>query len=195
MQDHILAALKESAQALQRVIESPQILKSIEKSAQIIIQALRQQGRIFSAGNGGSMCDAMHFAEELSGRYRKDRPALAALSISDPSHISCTANDFGYDFVFSRFLEAHGRPGDVLVGFSTSGKSPSILKAAEIAKKLKMKVIGLTGRQDSPLSHLVDSEICTGGGNFADRAQELHIKAVHIMIECVEREFFPNNYA
>ena len=141
------------------------------------------------------MCDAMHFAEELTGRYRRNRPGIAAVSISDPSHISCVANDFGYDFIFSRYIESHGREGDVLIAISTSGKSPNVVKAAEAAKALGVKVIALTGKPGSLLEGLADVCICAPGGDFADRVQELHIKVLHILIELIERKLSPQNYA
>jgi D-sedoheptulose 7-phosphate isomerase len=140
------------------------------------------------------MCDAMHFAEELSGRYRLDRAALPAVAISDPGHLSCVANDYGYDFVFSRYLEAHARRGDCFLAISTSGKSKNVLTAAQTAKRLGVHVIGLMGRIDSPLGEQADIRICTPGGAFADRVQELHIKVLHILIELVERNLFPENY-
>ena len=141
------------------------------------------------------MCDAMHFAEELSGRYRNDRRALPAASISDPSHISCVGNDYGYDFIFSRYLEAHARKGDVLLGISTSGKSANVIKAAEYAKANGVQVITLTGKADSVLGRLADVDVVTlGTSGYADRVQELHIKVIHILIELVERRFFSANY-
>ena len=140
------------------------------------------------------MCDAIHFAEELSGRFRKNRRALAAAAISDPGHLTCTANDFGYDQVFARYLEAHASKGDVLVGITTSGASPNVLAAADRARTLGAHVIGLTGRPGSAMAGRCDVEICTPGGEFSDRAQELHIKVIHILIELVERNLFPENY-
>jgi D-sedoheptulose 7-phosphate isomerase len=150
---------------------------------------------VFSCGNGGSMCDAMHFAEELSGRYRDNRRALPAVAISDPSHIACVGNDYGFDFIFSRYLEAHARKGDVLLGISTSGKSANVIKAAEYAKANGIHVVTLTGKPDSVLGKLADIDIVTPGtSGYADRIQELHIKVIHILIELVERHFFPANY-
>lgn len=137
------------------------------------------------------MCDAMHFAEELSGRFRNDRPALAALAISDVGHMTCVANDYGYEYVFSRYLEAHGQQGDFLLAISTSGKSRSILNAVEVAHNRGMRVIGLHGRRGSPLDDASDYSICTPGGAYADRVQELHIKVVHILIEIIERTTLP----
>ncbi len=133
------------------------------------------------------MCDAMHFAEELSGRFRNDRPALPAQSISDPSHISCVANDYGYDFVFSRAVEAFGRPGDVLLAISTSGNSRNICLAAHKAKEKGMQVIALTGKNGGELAAIADVEIRAPFSEYADRAQEIHIKVIHTLIFCVER--------
>jgi D-sedoheptulose 7-phosphate isomerase len=140
------------------------------------------------------MSDAMHFAEELTGRYRKNRPGFPAIAISDPSHLTCVANDFGYEQVFSRYLESQGGQGDCLLAISTSGKSPNVLKAIETARSLGMKVIALTGKSGSEMESRSDVCICTPGGSFADRVQELHIKVLHILIEMVERHFHPENY-
>ena len=140
------------------------------------------------------MCDAMHFAEELTGRYRKDRGALATTAISDAGHLTCVANDLGYEHVFSRYLEAHGREGDCLVGLSTSGTSKNVIRAAEMARALGMSVVVLSGNSAEALSNLSTVYVCTPGGAFADRVQELHIKVLHIFIELVERHFFPENY-
>ena len=169
-------------------------LTRISDAAQVMIQCLEARGRIFSCGNGGSMCDAMHFAEELTGRFRKDRPAYAAIAIADPSHISCVGNDFGYDSVFSRYLEAHGRPGDVLLAISTSGTSKNIVKAAEFAKKSGVKIVALTGHDVCRLAEIADVHVATPAGNYSDRVQELHIKVIHIFIELIERSLSPQNY-
>jgi D-sedoheptulose 7-phosphate isomerase len=147
---------------------------------------LRLGGKILSCGNGGSLCDAQHFAEELSGRYRHDRPALAAIAITEASHMSCVANDYGYDHVFGRFVQALGRPGDVLLAISTSGNSPNILRAVEAAKAAGMLVVGLTGKDGGQLAALCDVEIRAPHSGFADRIQEIHIKAIHIMIMLIE---------
>ena len=191
----VKSALGAARQALDELLDNEATLRRIDAGAQLLATALRAKGRVFSCGNGGSMCDAMHFAEEMTGRFRKDRAGLAAIAISDPSHMSCVANDFGYDSIFSRYVEAHGRANDVLLAISTSGKSPSVVNAATVARELGMKVIALTGRPGSPLAALSDIDICCPGGAFADRAQELHIKVIHILIELVEREFHPENYA
>ena len=140
------------------------------------------------------MCDAMHFAEELTGRYRKNRRGHAAVAISDPSHISCVANDFGYEYIFSRYIESHGQAGDVLIGITTSGTSKNVIKALEAAKNQSLTSIVLTGREAPLLNDLADHVICTAGGDYADRVQELHIKTLHIFIELIERHFHPENY-
>ena len=194
MLDHIKASLQQAHLVLEMLIENEKALKSIEAAAQLLLDAFARSGRAFSCGNGGSMCDAMHFAEELTGRFRKDRPGIAAMAISDPSHLTCVANDFGYDQVFARFVEAHGRAGDVLLAISTSGRSASILNAAKAATARGIRVIGLVGREGSELGALSDVCICTPGVEFADRVQELHIKVIHILIELIERQLHPQNY-
>ncbi|WP_271411057.1 D-sedoheptulose 7-phosphate isomerase [Pseudomonas sp. Q1-7] len=195
MLSHIRNSLEEARAALDAFIANEQTLKNIERAAELLVESFESKGKAFSCGNGGSMCDAMHFAEELTGRYRKNRPGVAAISISDASHISCVANDFGYDHIFSRYIESHGREGDVLLAFSTSGRSPNVIKAAEAARALGVKVVALTGKPGSALEALADVCICAPGGDFADRVQELHIKVVHILIELVERKLAPENYA
>ncbi|KAB0548827.1 D-sedoheptulose 7-phosphate isomerase [Pseudomonas argentinensis] len=195
MIEHIRNSLLEAQRALEAFIGSEQTLANIERAGDLLVSSFEARGKVFSCGNGGSMCDAMHFAEELTGRYRKNRPGIAAVSISDASHISCVANDFGYDHIFSRYVESHGREGDVLLAISTSGKSPNVVKAAEAAKALGIKVIALTGKPGSLLESLADVCICAPGGDFADRTQELHIKVIHILIELVERRLSPENYA
>jgi D-sedoheptulose 7-phosphate isomerase len=181
-------------EALDALLRSDSALSTIEKASQYLIETLEVKGTIFACGNGGSMCDAMHFAEELTGRYQKNRPGMSAVAISDPSHISCVANDFGYEHVFSRYIESHGRKGDSLLAISTSGKSPSILNAAKAARSLGVKVVALTGRANSELEPLADICVCCPAAQFADRVQELHIKVIHNLIELIERHFFPENY-
>jgi D-sedoheptulose 7-phosphate isomerase len=159
----------------------------IAKAIELMSTALQNGHKIISCGNGGSMCDAMHFAEELSGRFRADRKALAAISISDPSHLSCVANDYGYDFVFSRFIEGLGTVGDVLLGISTSGNSKNVIKAVEAAKEKGMPTIVLTGKDGGQLATLADLEIRAPHSQFADRAQEIHIKVIHSLILGIEQ--------
>ena len=195
MKPHILDTLHQARNALDALLANPAALAAIGDAGDALVNAFRQGKRVFSCGNGGSMCDAMHFAEELSGRYRNDRRALPAASISDPSHISCVGNDYGYEAIFSRYLEAHAGQGDVLLAISTSGSSKNILAAVNAAKALGVTVVALTGRPGSVIGELADIDVCTPGGQYADRVQELHIKVIHILIESVERELFPENYA
>jgi len=192
--DHIRGSLTEAQTALNALLANDKTLMAISTAADLLVETFKNGGRVFSCGNGGSMCDAIHFAEELSGRYRLDRAGLPAVSISDPGHLSCVGNDYGYDFVFSRYLEAHARAGDILFGITTSGKSKNILKAAEVGKSKGMKIIGLMGKPDTPFGQIVDINIAAPGGQFADRVQELHIKCIHILIELVERTMYPENY-
>lgn len=158
----------------------------IAAAGEILVETLKKENKIISCGNGGSMCDAMHFAEELTGRYRENRPSISAVSISDPSHITCVGNDYGFDFIFSRFVEGVGKSGDVLLGISTSGNSKNVIEAAKIAKEKGMKVIALTGKNGGQLAQLADIEIRTPISNYADRSQEIHIKIIHSLIDFVE---------
>ncbi|AWL08477.1 D-sedoheptulose 7-phosphate isomerase [Aquirufa nivalisilvae] len=190
VQQLIQNSLAESQSVLDRFVNNPKQIQAIEAAAQVLVEALKNGHKIISCGNGGSHCDAMHFAEELSGRYRENRPALAAMAISDPSHITCVSNDFGYNFVFSRFIEGLGQEGDVLVGISTSGNSASIIEAVSAAKQKGMKVILLTGKDGGKLANLGDAEIRVEHEGFADRIQEIHIKVIHIMIQLVEYHIF-----
>jgi D-sedoheptulose 7-phosphate isomerase len=184
----IRSALEEAAGGLERLRRNDAALAAIEAAGGVLAKAFIAGNRAYSCGNGGSMCDAMHFAEELTGRFRRDRRPLAALAISDPGHLTCTANDFGYPQIFARFVQAHGRAGDVLLAISTSGGSANVLAAAEAARSLSMPVIALTGRPASPLAELAQVEVCTPAGRFADRVQELHIKVIHVLIELVEHQ-------
>lgn len=191
----ILDALLESRDAVNKLIKNEETIRAIAQSGSLIIEAFKKNNRIFSCGNGGSMCDSIHFAEELSGRYRDDRKGLPAIAIADPGHITCVGNDYGYEYIFSRYLQAHARGGDILVAISTSGNSPNVVKAAEYALSKNIEVIALTGNVKSKLSALASIEICTPVGRYADRVQEVHIKVIHILIELVERTLFPENYS
>ncbi len=186
-QQLILEELKEAAKVLDQFLSNENNLSQIEQAALMMSEAINSGGKIFSCGNGGSHCDAMHFAEELTGRYRENRKALAAIAISDPSHMSCVSNDFGYDFIFSRYIEGLGSEGDVLLGISTSGNSKNVLRAAEMARQKKMKVVALTGKNGGELADLVDVEIRVPHIGFADRIQEIHIKVIHILIQLIEK--------
>lgn len=178
--------LREGADLLARVLQDQALLAQVDKAGDILVDCLKAGGKVLSAGNGGSHCDAMHFAEELSGRYRDNRPALGALAISDPSHITCVGNDYGFEFIFSRQVEALGRAGDVFLGISTSGNSGNILAAAKAAKERGMKVILLMGKDGGKMKGLADAEIIVPHFGYADRIQEIHIKFIHSLIDHVE---------
>ena len=191
----VRTTLAEARGALDALLANEAMLAEVARAGAMLARTFAAGGKVYSCGNGGSMCDAMHFAEELTGRYRDDRPGYAAVSISDPSHLSCVGNDYGYEQVFARFVQAHGRPGDVLLAITTSGTSRNVVAAAKKARELGVKVIALTGRPGTPITELADIAIVTPGGRYADRVQELHIKVIHILIELVERELAPQNYA
>lgn len=186
----VRSELEVARRGLDDLIKNDASLEAVASAADTIARALSTGGKVLSCGNGGSMSDAMHFAEELSGRYRKDRPALAALALSDPAYLTCVANDYGYERVFARGVEALGKPGDVLLCLSTSGESKNILAAASEARTRGLKVVALTGKTKSSLSSLADCEIVCQVGEYADRVQELHIKVIHITIALVERLTF-----
>ena len=186
-QDLILNELKEAAKVLDQFLSNNANIQAINDAAMLMADAINAGNKLFSCGNGGSHCDAMHFAEELTGRYREDRKALPAIAISDPSHISCVSNDFGYDAIFSRYIEGLGKEGDVLVGISTSGNSNNILRAAAMAKQKKMKVVAFTGKNGGELAELADVEIRVPHFGYADRIQEIHIKVIHIIIQLIEK--------
>lgn len=177
------------AQSVLKEFSTPENMEKIQRAIEIMYHALKRGNKIMSCGNGGSMCDAMHFAEELSGRYRQDRPALAALSISDPSHLSCVANDFGYNHVFERYIQGLGQSGDILLGISTSGSSQNVILAVEAAKAKRIQTIVLTGKDGGLLAQLADLEIRAPYSAFADRAQEIHIKIIHALILGIEKSF------
>ncbi|WP_107851595.1 D-sedoheptulose 7-phosphate isomerase [Oceanimonas marisflavi] len=187
-QSLIRSELNEAAEVLSRFLADDANIAAIERAARLLADSFKAGGKVLSCGNGGSHCDAMHFAEELTGRYRENRPGYPAIAISDPSHLSCVSNDFGYEFVFSRYLEAVGREGDVLLGLSTSGNSANILKAIEVAKARGIRTIALTGKDGGKMAGLADVEIRVPHFGYADRIQEVHIKIIHILIQLVEKE-------
>lgn len=187
-QDLIRNELTEAAEVLNRFLADDANIAAIERAAKLLANSFKAGGKVLSCGNGGSHCDAMHFAEELTGRYRENRPGYPAIAISDPSHISCVSNDFGYEYVFSRYLEAVGSQGDVLFGLSTSGNSGNIIKAIEAARAKGMQVIALTGKDGGKMAGLADVEIRVPHFGYADRIQEVHIKIIHILIQLVEKE-------
>lgn len=192
--EHVKAALIQARDALEALIAADETQEAIVEASELMIEAIRSGHKILSCGNGGSLCDSMHFAEEMTGRFRIDRPGYAAIAIADASHMSCVGNDYGYRDVFSRYVRAVGQPGDVLLAITTSGTSANVIDAVDVAHEKGMKVVGLTGKFESPLAQKADVAIVTPAGRWADRVQELHIKTIHILIELVERTLAPENY-
>lgn len=186
MKDLIVHSLTEAQQALDLFISDPASVEAIDKASEIMASCLEAGGKIISCGNGGSLCDATHFAEELTGRYRGNRRPFPAMSVNDPAYLTCTANDFEYDVVYARSVEAFGKPGDVLLAISTSGNSANVVKAAEAARAAGMKVVGLTAKGETKLKSLSDVCICAPRTAHSDRIQEIHIKVIHILIETIE---------
>lgn len=186
--DNIRNELNEAADVLNKFISDDKNLQHIQQAAILLADSFKHGGKVLSCGNGGSHCDAMHFAEELTGRYRNNRPAYPAIAISDVSHISCVGNDFGFDSIFSRYIEGVGQKGDVLLGISTSGNSANVLKAIEAANQKGMKVITLTGKDGGKMHGLADVDIRVPHFGYADRVQEIHIKVIHILIMLIEKE-------
>ena len=191
---NVLAALNDARDALDALISNEKTIEAVVAAAGLMADAVEGDGKVMSCGNGGSLCDAMHFAEEMTGRYRSNRRPYAARAISDASHMACVGNDYGYEEVFSRYVEAHGRKGDVLLAITTSGTSRNIVTAAEVARRKGVKVVALTGRDETPITELADVSIVTPAGRWADRVQELHIKCIHILIELIERRLDKQNY-
>ena len=184
LRDHF----EEGAKLADAVLRDEAFLATMERGAQLLVQALGSGHKILSCGNGGSMCDAMHFAEELSGRYREDRKPFGAMSLSDPSAMSCIANDYGFEHVFSRQTEALGKRGDVLLAISTSGHSANVLMAAKQAQTLGMPVLALTGNDGGKLAGVADVEVRVPWSGYADRIQEVHIRCIHAWIHAVEQQ-------
>ena len=180
--------LNQAIDVLGNFVANDDNLKKIQQAAILIADSFKQGGKVLSCGNGGSHCDAMHFAEELTGRFRDNRPSYPAIAISDVSHISCVGNDYGFDYIFSRYVEGVGQKGDVLLGISTSGNSANVLKAIEAAKQKGMKVITLTGKDGGKMNGLADVDIRVPHFGYADRVQEIHIKVIHILILLIEKE-------
>ncbi|MBK7642603.1 MAG: SIS domain-containing protein [Planctomycetes bacterium] len=193
--DPVRAAFEEAQATLAAFLADPACLQGVQLFVERAAATLGRGGLLMACGNGGSMCDAMHFAEEWTGRFRRDRAALPAIAFSDASQLTCIANDFGFDAVFSRSVEAYGKPGDLLVAISTSGSSPNILAAIEAAKKKGILTVGLLGKGGGKARALVDVPIVVPRAETSDRIQEVHIKVLHIVIEAVERRMFPGNYA
>ena len=191
--DLIKNSFLEAQQVLEAFISDEKNLGQVKNAGDLLVDMFRQGGKVFSCGNGGSLCDAMHFAEELTGRFRHERAALPAIAIADPSLFTCVSNDMSFDSVFSKYLEALGNRGDVLLAISTSGNSSNILQAIDTAHVKGMKVIGLTGKTGGKMKEKCDITIVVPWNKYSDRIQEIHIKIIHILIEYIEQALFNTN--
>lgn len=189
-----ITAFTEAREVLAAFLADPEQMEKCQKFSQMLLETYSNDGKLLTCGNGGSHCDAMHFAEEMTGRYRSDRRALGALALGDPSHVTCVGNDYGFEEIFRRQVEGLGRAGDLLVGLSTSGNSENVIRAVNEAKAKGIRTVGLLGRTGGKLSDLVDLAIVIPA-ETSDRIQEMHIKLIHTVIETVERELFPENYS
>ncbi len=192
MRHEIEQAISDAIRAIE-YLKLPASVEFIEAASQSIAECFAQGGKVLIAGNGGSLCDAMHFAEELTGVFREKRKALPAIALSDAGHLTCTANDLGFDAVFSRAVEAYGRPEDILIVLTTSGNSPNIHRAVVQAKEMGLKTIAFLGKTGGKLLGISDLEWVVSGFTYSDRIQEAHMTAIHIIIEMVERSLFAAN--
>lgn len=188
--DLIKHSFEEAQQVLNDFVKEEQNLVQVKAAGDLLVEMFRQGGKVLSCGNGGSLCDAMHFAEELTGRFRHDRAALPAIAIADPSHMTCVSNDMGFECIFAKYIEALGKKGDVLLAISTSGNSGNILQAIDAARKAGMKIIGLTGKDGGQMKDQCDVCLVVPWKAYSDRIQEIHIKIIHILIEYIENELF-----
>lgn len=189
----LIESYKTELALLQQFIVEEEARGETEKVVKILAETFQNKGKALICGNGGSNCDAMHFAEEFTGRFRKERPALPAISLSDSSHITCIGNDYGFDYIFSKGVEAFGQEGDLFIGISTSGNSPNVIEAVKVAKEKKLKTVALLGKDGGKLKGMCDFEFIIPG-ETSDRIQEIHMMILHIIIEGVERTLFPENY-
>jgi len=183
----IANSLNDALTLLQEYVSDEKNVESIDAVANLLVESIKSGGKIIACGNGGSLCDASHFAEELTGRFRENRISLPAIAINDPAHITCVGNDYGFDYIFSKFIEGVGKEGDILLAISTSGNSDNIIKAVEKAKSKKMKIVALTGKDGGKLGAMADKEIRVAWFKYSDRIQEIHIKILHILVEAIER--------
>ncbi|MBS0629891.1 MAG: SIS domain-containing protein [Verrucomicrobia bacterium] len=189
MESQILSSVEDGIRAI-GALRDPKGISFILKAADLIAECFEKKGKLLIAGNGGSLCDAMHFAEELTGVFRQKRRALPAIALSCPGHLTCTANDLGFEDVFARGVEAYGQPGDIFVALTTSGNSQNLIEAVNMAREKGLKVISFLGKTGGKLKGMSDLELCIEGFSFSDRIQEAHMAAIHIIIEIVEKKLF-----
>ena len=194
MEDRIKASFQESLNLFKKFCDHEENFKKTLKISRLIANAFNTYNKVIIAGNGGSACDAMHFSQEFTGRFRKDRKSLPVISLTDPAHITAVANDTGFDQVFVRGIESYGQKGDIFIGLSTSGNSPNVIQAVEMARIMGLTTVALLGKDGGKLKGKADYEFIIPG-KTADKAQEMHMTILHIIIEGVERLLFPENYA
>lgn len=193
LNEHVKNSFFTAYETVKKFVEDNNNIEKTAEVAKALAETYRRGGKSLIAGNGGSNCDALHFAEEFTGRFRKDRKALPSISLSDSSHITCVGNDYGFDFIFSRGVEAYGKEGDFFFGISTSGNSKNVIEAVKMAKEKGLKTVGLLGKDGGKLKGTCDYEFIVEG-ETTDRIQEVHMMILHIIIEGVERVMFPENY-
>ena len=189
MRESIQSSLNDSLRAIESM-QSPEVISFIEKLAEAITTCYQNGGKLIIAGNGGSLCDAMHFAEEMTGFYREKRPALPAIALADPGHMSCVGNDVGFESIFSRGVEAHGKKGDLFIALTTSGNSENLVRGVEAAQKMGLTTVAFLGKEGGKLKGKCDLEWIVSGFKYSDRIQEAHMTAIHIVIEQVEVALF-----
>ena len=189
MESQILSSVEDGIRAIE-CLRTPEGIAFIKSAAELIADCFEKNGKLLIAGNGGSLCDAMHFAEELTGVFRETRKALPAIALSCPGHLTCTANDLGFEDVFARGIEAYGHPGDIFVALTTSGNSRNLIKAVKKAQERRLKVISFLGKTGGQLKGMSDLELCIEGFQYSDRIQEAHMAAIHIIIEILEKKLF-----
>jgi len=189
MNEDIEHAICQGILAIESML-SKEAIAFIEKTSMQLAMCFRKGGKVLVAGNGGSLCDAMHFAEELTGQFRHPRKALPAIALSDPGHLTCTANDMGYEHVFARAIEALGKPEDIFIALSTSGNSPNLLAACKAAHAQGLSTISFLGKKGGKLKGRCHLEWIVDDFPFSDRIQEAHMTAMHIIVQMVEKELF-----
>lgn len=189
MRDKILKAVVDGCAAIEQ-LQQPDALAFIDQVSRVIATTFERGGKLLVAGNGGSLCDAMHFAEEFTGQFRGHRRALPAIALTDPGHLTCIANDHGYERVFARGIEAFGQPGDLFVGLTTSGNSPNMVEAFQTARGLRLTTIAFLGKGGGKLKGVANYELVIDHFPTSDRIQEAHMTAMHVIIEMVEGLLF-----
>lgn len=193
MKAHVLSAINDAVRAIES-LKTDKAQDFIERFSSLIVDCYNKGGKLLIAGNGGSLCDSMHFAEEMTGQFRKKRRALPAIAFADPGHMSCVSNDMGFQEVFSRNVEAFGKKGDIFIALTTSGNSLNLIEAIDSAKKQGLHTVAFLGKTGGKIKNTCDLEWIVEGFTTSDRIQEAHMAAIHIIIEQVERKLFSSLY-